>query len=785
MLSDHAGVPAPAPTRTRSWPRRVALALGLLVALPTVALLIAGCVGGCVVRPPRPNSVSLDQRLDMLPAQNALPARGALAIHWSAQQVPFIEAADDADVPMAMGVVHAHLRLGQMEVLRHISQGRLGELAGPLPIVTDVDHTLRTIDFPKAADEIITRMRPDTRAWLERYVEGINAVIAHHRAQRNWPSDVRTFGLTPQAWTIRDVVAVGRLAGTDINWGAFFQYLSLQNQRGGRELWDRTRNYHDGASPSFGPPVGSPALDVFTGLLPGATKSGSNTFVVAPTRTARGHALLSNDPHVGFTLPALWCIVGYRSPSHQAVGLSIPGLPFVLLGRNDRIAWGGTNMQALSSTLYDASAIPPEQVTSRTVTLARRWWFPTTRTVRDTPVGPMISDTSFFSQSPVPLALRWRGHEASDEFSAFFDASRATSWSQFRAAFASFAVSGQNFLYADVDGNIGQLLALEHQPAVGRTARMPIANPANPDHQWSTPGIRSDQLPAAFNPPEGFLVSANNTPVRLDPPVSIGTNWNDRFHRLTALLQANPRVDVASAVAMQQDVFSEQSLVLARAIVARASAAGITHPLLGELASWDGRYAINSRGALVLQAIAQQLITLHYSRVASPAVAESLLDSSAAMTLLAQDVESGSADASLGPALVAAARAAPADKVWGDVHRVRRAHWIGLVPVLGSSYVQGDEPIPGSLTTVFKSAAPISAQRHFSRYGANARHVIDMSHPDEHFVALFGGNDGWPGSVNFLDQLDAWRSGELIRLPLSPEGVARATVRTTRWQPKP
>jgi penicillin amidase len=760
-----------------------------LVVLAGLGLLTVGCV----FRPSKPDTFTTRQRVETFPTNVATQTNTAasgesqplanhapLTIYWSEHQVPFIDAADDRDVPYAIGLVHAHLRLGQMEVLRLISQGRLAEVAGPIPIVVDISHALRLIDYPKAAAEIEAAMRPDTRAWLERYVQGLNDYRA--RAAKR-PHEARVLGLEDEAWTLRDIIAIGRLAGTDINWGAMASHLRMASNPHWDAVRARLAKFQDAASPSFGPRSLEQPLEATLDLVQSVGKTGSNSFVVAGSRTRTGKPILANDPHVGFTLPALWCALGYRSPSHHVTGLTIPGIPFVVLGRNPHIAWGGTNMQGISTSLFDVSSLPKDAFTTRTIQIERRFWAGATRKIRESPLGPVITDLPALKDWKGPaLAMKWRGHEPSDEYSAFMDASHASTWEEFRAAWKPYAVSGQNFVFADDLGNIGQLLAFEFQPAAGRTGRLPIADPANPLHRWDVPEnqpIPSTSLPYALNPSVGYLVSTNNVPVRMNPPVVLNGNWNDRQDRISQLIEEGP-LDQLRAGTIQRDVYSKTAHELSKAIVARAREKSIAHPLVQELEAWDGHYRKDSRGALVFQAVLRPLVTRTYTALYDAKMATFLLDSLATYQLMLEDIAQGHADAHFAPALADAQKAAPRARVWGDAHRLNLAHWFSTIPFIGSSFTFGNEPVDGALATVFKSAGPITAETHNSRYGANARQIIDLAHPDEHYIAYVGGQDGWFGSQNFLDLADAWRTGEPIRLPLTIEAVRREAKFVTR-----
>lgn len=753
------------------------------VGLTVAALLLAA--GSCAIRPPAAGSVTMNSRVETFntAVNSAATSNFApVSIYWSAHQVPFIEAADDRDVPYAMGLVHMHLRRGQMDLLRAVSQGRLAEAGVPLGIIVDIDTALRTLDLGKAAAAIEADMKPSTKAWLDRYVQGLNDM--RQASKRTVPED-RVLNLPSEPWTARDVITLGRLASADINWASFISLLTQSQEPKAQLIRQRLRNYHDQGSASFGGPEAKSVTD----LLQSVSKSGSNSFVLGPSRTVTGKPILANDPHVGFNLPALWCAVSYKSPSFNAAGLTIPGLPMILLGRNEHIAWGGTNMQGISSALVDVSGVPTDEIVSSQVTIARRWLPDVKRTIRQSPFGPIITDVPLLKDwKGPPVAIKWRGHESSDEFTGFLDASHARNWEEFREAFARFAVSGQNITYADQEGNIGQLLAFEFNPAASRSALAGIADPSKPEFIWQQ-GIPSTNLPFSFNPPRGYLVSTNNVPVKLDPPVVLNGNWNDRQLRIESLIEHGPLSRERIGV-MQRDVYSQMSHDLAKAFVdalqpltqATPALSPAMQAVITDLHAWDGHYLLTSRGALVFQIFTKQIVDQAYTRLYGKKLAESLADSSALYALLREDVLAGE----ITPQEFQEALNQTATKLrknrwkqWGDIHQLQLAHPLGNLPVIGDWYTFGKVPVDGSLMTIAKSAAPVSDAPHVARYGANARQIIDLTDLDDQFFAIVGGQDGWLGSENFLDLTPMWRDGPLVRLPLRPATAKQAAIATT------
>ncbi len=197
------------------------------------SVVIGGLVAGCAFLTPLPKPTTVEQRLAVFPT-TGLPISGRVTVHWDRHQIPFVEAESDDDAAFALGLVHAHLRLGQMETFRRISQGRIAEMAGPL--ATDIDHGLRIIDFGRASAATEAQLPAETRIWLTRFVAGINH---YQRVVADLPYDFDVLGLEREPWTIADILTFGRLAGTDVNWLVWFNLLRLRDRSDWSTLWAR------------------------------------------------------------------------------------------------------------------------------------------------------------------------------------------------------------------------------------------------------------------------------------------------------------------------------------------------------------------------------------------------------------------------------------------------------------------------------------------------------------------------------------------------------------------
>lgn len=703
--------------------------------------------------PPLPEKQSLEERLKSFP-ETADVLQQPVTIHWNRHAIPFIEAQSDADLAAALGMVHAHLRLPQMEIFRRISQGRLSEMAGPLGF--RIDRLLRMIDFGAASEASYQQLPPDTKLWLDRFTEGINHIQRH--APRS--HTCLMLGIQKEPWTPQEILTIGRLAGTDVNWLQWAMLFSLDKQYQ-QEFIERFENISNASLASF---IDSEAGEIFSGL----SRSGSNSIAIAPKRSRHGYALLANDPHVGIFLPNFWMLVGIKSPSYHAVGFMVPSLPFLGIGRNPDIAWGGTNMRSQSSYLYTPA--PDAGFTEHTESVKTRWWWDREFSWRALGHDPILSDHPMFA-SEQTVALHWLGHDVSDEITAFLKANRAEDFASFREAFRTYHLSGQNMLYADSRGNIGQIMAV----ALPENPPETLIAPERPD----TSRLRNaTTLPYALNPKSGYLLSSNNRPANSPNGVSRFFSPNDRIVRLTELVRQHTPLELESLQTIQQDTYSPSSHH-----IAQQWADALQHspplatpwypPMLKTLAQWDGHYERESRGALLFQMILYHFIQHYYTAHYDESTAEKILGSGYANELVLQvlsDDRSVWID-SLQTALSDGFFDAQKHDKWGDLHRLNAGHLLSRIPLIGGRYRFADLPYSGSNETVHKSAHSIQNQPHDTRYGANAAHISLMHDMDENYFLLLGGNDGRLESENFLDLLDSWMERRYLKIPLSLEKI--------------
>jgi penicillin amidase len=699
-------------------------------------------------RPPRPQSVA--ERLAALPT-TGLPLAASVEIRWNAHLVPFIAAESDRDLAVALGLVHAHLRLAQLELFRRLAHGRLSEMLGTVAV--PLDHTLRLLAPGRAVPAILAGLPPESRGWLDGFVAGIN----HHIAAAPVPFELRLLGIVPEPWTAVDVLSVARLAAADVNWILWTRLMRLPQGPDWPDYWARMLA-------ESAPALDTDAPDAFGDIVRGTGRAGSNAFAIAGGFSRTGAPVLAGDPHLTQSLPSVWLAAAYRSPSYKLAGLMIPGIPVMAIGRNPFLAWGGSNLFAASSELFDVSNLPASAIQERRVRLQVRWSRPQEIVLRETEYGPLISDAPLFAGGGRQLALRWVGHHPSDELSALLAINRSRDWAEFRRAAAGLAVPGQTLVGAEASGAIGRM-AVAHLPRRPLLPPTDFVSPVTAALAWDELAT-ADELPAETDPPRGFVVTANDRPPISAVPIGWLFGSGDRAERLAELIAGGAPLDREQIADILEDVTAPAMLPLRD----RLLAAMPNGDFRSALAGWDGRYTTGSAGALAFELVLAEVA----ARLLSPRQRALYGAAWRGRSLLAQDI-AAITPRHLGEVVTASVRAAAQRfedfRDWGGAHRLRLAHPLGRAPVIGRRYRFTDLAWPGSSETVMKAAHGPVTGRHSVSYGSNARYVFDMSDPNGNYLVILGGNDGALGSDAFLDQLDLFRRGALMRLPLDSEAA--------------
>ena len=560
-----------------------------------------------------------------------------------------------------------------------------------------------------------------TKRWLQRFVDGVN----HYQATaKRLPFEYEVLALEREPWTVADVLAFGRLAGADVTWIVWFGLLKLRDRPDWPRIWERLLRQGGDRPPSTEASASDSAI--IETLLAGLSRSGSNSLALAPERTRNGAAILANDPHLGINVPNTWILAGVKSPSYHAVGLMIPGLPLFAIGRNPWIAWGGTNMRATASDLVDVSPLPEAEKNSHDETIRVRWWPEQKVTLRSTRFGPILSDAPQLQDLNISRScrFRWTGHRPSDEVTAMLKVMRARNFEEFRSAFASFGVPGQNMLYADAEGNIGQVLAVQIPDR--RSAPEDLIVNASRSGQDLANIARRDQ-PAGGDEPRGRLhrVGEQST-----------LEWRRR-RRLVFLAggqsAAHGGAGRGQRHAQRRAGHGDAARCLRRLLGdaepgtrtqdargrRRSRGSGRCAPGVRAHGAWDGQYRADAQGP-----VAFELFRFHFTQEFYRAtLGESDIAAFASIgrikEIMVEDLERQTPEG-LAPALRRSLDGASAKigefATWGDMHRLSLRHPLAFLPLIGRRFEFADYPIGGSTDSLMKTA-------HSSTRGAASRRL--------------------------------------------------------------
>ncbi|OWW21374.1 penicillin acylase family protein [Noviherbaspirillum denitrificans] len=549
-----------------------------------------------------------------------------------ANGIPHIYAKSQADAYFALGYAHAQDRLWQMELNRRIAAGRMAEILGPNAVPTD--RFLRTLGVRRNAEKIFGNLSQQTRDALEAYARGVNAWL-EDRSGPLPPEFLLTGAPVPAPWHPVDSIGWQTMMAWDLggNWTQELLRMRLSQRLSLAQI-------NEFLAPYPGDPV-VPTQDytVLYRELAGTTAQlekvaaiappsyvdgmGSNNWVVGGALSETGKPLLANDPHLGLSAPALWYFAHLSAPGLNVIGATLPGIPSVVLGHNDRIAWGFTNTAPDVQDLYLERVNPEDRRRYQTAdgwaefkvrneTIKVKGQPDVTIEVRETRHGPVITGAiPIMEKAPLDatkyvVSFAWTALRPDDlTLQAGLKFTQAQNWEQFLDGARDFGSPQQSMVYADVDGNIGFVAP----------ARVPVRKPENDlkglapapgwDARYDWAGfIPFEELPRKFNPAPSRIMTANHKIVDADYPHFLTSEWTlpYRARRIDALLDAKERHSLDSFAAIQKDHVSlaaQEILPVLRTTVPRSERAKAA---LQSLAGWNGEMDANRAEPLIFTA---------------------------------------------------------------------------------------------------------------------------------------------------------------------------------------
>jgi len=761
----------------------------------------------------------------------------AVEIIRDVDAVPHIYAQNKLDAYWSLGYLHAQDRLWQMEIQRRVEQGRLSQLFGPS--LVSQDHFLRTLGAYRAAQSAWDSLPAAPKQVIDAYIGGINAFIATHNGSQ-LPPEYKIIGLSPEPWSGPDVLAWIKMVAFNLD-GISFSTETLANDLF-KALGPEKSHQLMPAYPDDSPDIVqmrnsnqtygklaelSERVSEYIGF--GSTNAadlGSNSWVIDGTKSATGKPFLANDPHLALSVPSTWYVVHLSANDLDVTGATIPGLPMVIIGHNRSISWGITHLSSDVQDLYREHLDPTgrmaefqgrmEPIQLITETIKVKGGPDTDKLVRITRHGPIISDAVDSSgsvprgeppQAPAePLALRWTALEPADKtVESFLRISEARNWDEFKQALRDCVAPTLNFVYADVEGNIGYYAAGSIPIRSNSDGSLPAEGwtGANEWGGW----VPFEELPHIYNPPEHLIVTANNRPVAANYAYFLGRLWAPayRAQRITQLLNAKEKISPEDHAAIQSDTVSLQSRELLPLLLKLVTAGDEPERRAIELLKgWDGDTRGDSAAAAIYETwlarlpraiagdeLGSELISRYENRfdyvsrfllfVAEDPNCEWWDD----LTTPERETCSSVLESTLHLAL-SDLRANLGEKMeswrWDKIHNVvfqhRPFHNIGLLRRFFSRSV----PHGGDKSTI--NVGPFGSSQPFEQLvGPGYRQLIDLSNLEaSHFIMAIG-ESGHFLSPHYDDYLADWKDGHYRLLRFDRGTVERDRKATLRLEP--
>ena len=762
---------------------------------------------------------------------------GRITIHRDERGIPYVEAQNDDDLYFGQGYATAADRLWQMDLFRRTARGELAEVlgAGPNNLALDQDKLHRTYGFAQAAEAELDLASPRARAVLEAYARGVNAYAAS-LDPKSMPPEFQILQYSFRPWTPADSFVVVKL---------FFEALSdtwrldlmrqalstvpaekraellpfaspidvlvfgkdTQSKAGTAHVKPDTLSPETLAKLAYNNEIAAAALDR-VGLHTDALAA-SNNWVVSGKRTASGKPLLANDPHLRPTAPSIWHMIHLSAPGLRVAGVGSAGLPGVILGHNDRIAWGFTNVGPDVQDLYVEKFDPnnprryqtpagwQDAVVRREEIKVRKGFGSSesdivTHEVTVTRHGPII-----FEGDGKRYALRWTAFDPTKNNSVIsYTLNRARNWKEFNAALESFTAPTQNIVYADVDGHIGYHAAGVIPVRKSGDGSVPYDGSTDAG-EWTT-YIPIEKLPTLFDPPSGIIVTANQRIVGTDYPYFLTHSWAQpyRARRIFDLLNDKPKLTSDDFRRILGDVHSIAGMTFTREAVRLlrpklTSADEKLRATLDAFEKWDGTVNAESnvapivsqmrlafRSKILAAALGPDLvgnyqwsnfdITLDRILTDQPAAWLPKEFSSYADLLRAcYDQAIANLTKSLGPD--------PTKWNWGDLAKARFPHPLGQAPLIGAQFTVPPFPQNGTGGLI---GATVNVGS-----GVSMRLIADPSDWDKTQQGIALGESGLPKSPHWSDQLADWRAVTPREFPFTPAAVLKATKQTLVLEP--
>jgi len=776
----------------------------LLLPIFVAALLLQGCSSLLLNR-------GFPEHEGSIPG---LPLHGPVEVLRDSWGIPYIYAEDEHDLMVAQGFVHAQDRLWQMETVRRLAQGRLSEIAGETSLM--IDYFVRLLGLPQLRRSVVKALSQEERDLFQAYTDGVNAYLLL-RGQ-DLPLEFRSLGLVPEPWTIEDLASFLALNAWFLQTNYTPELLSIK-ARSKLELkqWGDLFPSHPGADLpedtyfqkvrhlKMGPFIPA-ALAFFDEAFPpkASGAGGSNNWVVA--RGQDGKPLLANDPHLALTVPGIWYFCHLDAPDMHAAGASLAGAPGIVIGHNDSVAWGLTNVQIDCTDLFVLRVDPDHptryQVDGRTLQMEReelRFGLPQGKSkslsLFRTIYGPVITEVKKGIEAVV--ALKWYGTLPGEEltdytFDGFRSLSRARNVEEALYAGRHIAIAGQNLVVADKEGHIGWHVTGAVPLRKGYSGRLP-ADGSSGTMNWAG-FLPYTCLPSCVDPPERWIATANQRVVGDQDTYPLSFSWTApyRYERIAQRLRELSGPSMEDFRRIQMDVHSLQADRILPRILSFAYRDEKAKVAAHILEKWDREVRSQSQGAAVYEVflvewvrtlledeLGEDLPLYFYTSTFSYSIQDVILDRPDSplwdrKDTLKQESPQEILEVSLTRTMDWLEKRLGPDRegwTWGRLHQVLFRHPGAKGCFTDCLLNRGPFPADGDSTTV-NVGLFIPAQGEYRVFVIpSMRMIVPLGNLDQTQAIGPMGQSGQPGHPHYDDMIGPWMRGDTATLPFHRELV--------------
>lgn len=739
--------------------------------------------------------------------------------------IPQIWAQNETDAYFAMGYLHASDRMFQMDMTRRVAQGRLADLLGPT--VLEIDIHQRTVGHDRIAQKFLNKLSSANKIKLQVYADGVNAYKKTCKAK---PFEFQLLGQDFDDWTVYDCLSIMSFQ----TW--FSDYLmspdAFLTEAVDKLGYDKIRSLNF-SYPEWGP-LSTPQSQ--TSAVPRQEKSGpgqnsatasksireifaeqifkevdlpfrmansSNSWVIAPHRSASGKAILASDPHLEITrLPQFWYQLGIHIEETGAsiLGISTPGLPLITMGHNGHIAWAFTvsgvdvneyfqekfdpqdSTRYLTSKGWESLQVLPQEIFISGQD--KSYQFDVLSTIH----GPLIFEQDSLKER---YALHWAGYDIDldDCFSAGFDFAYVDNFRDFQKTVTRFGALDANWTYADKNGNIGYQLGTPVAIRPDKSDNLPVPGWTG-EFEWQ--GYQPlDKTPSSYNPPRGWLASCNNKQDQPNLDYQLhGYFASDRILRIDQLMKSKEKFNVQDMYDFQMDT-KDAYLLRWKPIISSLLEEHGKPEEAAEIQQWDGSTSTNSSETALVAQFISRLRHLTFDdelgkllpRISKTELEQVWRDGPFDWFDNIETLDTIETKKEIAQKALFEALQIRQTKTWGDFHTLTMQHPLSVVPVISDLLNLKYGPFPwagtaGTLNASFYFEDKKNPTQFVSAVGPSWRFVIDFANIDKATIVLPAGNSGNPASPHFMDFFEMWKNGARWNVPLSKGKVFEQRVET-------